>query len=53
MCFNMAVLLVRMARVEDAAEFQHRAVALAEQTSHPALEQMRAFLIQLEQARKG
>jgi hypothetical protein len=51
--FNMAVLLARMARVDDAAEFQRRAIALAEQTGHPALDEMRAFLIQLQQARKG
>jgi tetratricopeptide (TPR) repeat protein len=51
--FNMATLLLRMARVDDAAECQRRAIVLAEQTSHPALDEMRAFLIQLQQTRKG
>lgn len=50
---NMAVLLLRMSRVEDAIESQRRAVALAEETSHPALDKVRAFLTQLEQLRKG
>jgi hypothetical protein len=49
----MAVLLSRMARVDDAVEFQRRAVSLAEQTQHPGLERMRAFLVQLEHMTKG
>ncbi|MFI7600982.1 tetratricopeptide repeat protein, partial [Actinoplanes sp. NPDC049681] len=51
--FNMAVLLVQMKRVDDAADFQRQAIALAELTDHPALGEMRAFLVQLEQATKG
>ncbi|MBQ1026649.1 tetratricopeptide repeat protein [Micromonospora sp. C95] len=51
--FNMAYLLLRMERVDDAIQFQRRAVALAEETSHPDLDQMRAFLSDLEQEQKG
>ena len=42
-----------MARVDDAVGYQRRAVALAEETGHPALDRMRAFLLQLEQTAKG
>jgi tetratricopeptide (TPR) repeat protein len=50
---NMAALLLRSERVDDAIEYQRRAVALAEETSHPSLDRMRAFLVELEQAKKG
>jgi len=51
--FNMAVVLLRMARVDEAAEVQRRAIVLAEQTVHPSLDQMRAFLIEIQQSLKG
>ncbi|MFD1081807.1 tetratricopeptide repeat protein [Micromonospora andamanensis] len=51
--FNMTHLLLRMERVDDAIQFLRRAVALAEETSHPDLDQMRAYLSDLEQEQKG
>jgi tetratricopeptide (TPR) repeat protein len=49
--FNMAILLKQMTRVDEAVDYQRRAIDLAEQTSHPSLEMMRAFLIELEQTK--
>ncbi|MDI6097370.1 tetratricopeptide repeat protein [Actinoplanes sp. NEAU-A12] len=51
--FNMALLSSRMARADEAVAFQRQAIALAERTRHPELDQMRAFLLQLEQMTKG
>ena len=51
--FNMSVVLMRMARVNDAVESQRRAVVLGEQTEHPDLNQMRAFLAQLQEMAEG
>ncbi|MBB5866866.1 tetratricopeptide (TPR) repeat protein [Allocatelliglobosispora scoriae] len=48
-CFNMAVLLSRMGRPGEAIEFLGRAIVLTEQTEHPALDRMRAFLVELQQ----
>ncbi|MEW2477266.1 MULTISPECIES: hypothetical protein [Micromonospora] len=42
-----------MEQLDEAIECQRRAVDLAEQSSHPAKEEMRAFLVQLEQTKKG
>jgi hypothetical protein len=52
-CFNAAVLPSRMASVDEAVEVQRRAVAPAEQTSHPALLQMRSVLTELRQMMKA
>lgn len=49
----MADLLLSMRRVDEAVDFQRRAVELAEQMGHQALRQMRAFLTELEQTGRG
>ena len=51
--FNMGFLLSKMARMDDAAVYMRRAITLAEETGHPALDRMRAFLDELEQTTKG
>ncbi|MFC7762997.1 hypothetical protein ACFQY4_36800 [Catellatospora bangladeshensis] len=51
-CFNLAVMLMRIARVDDALIHLRRAVKLAEQGMHPEIGRMRAFLSQLQQVMK-
>ena len=52
-CFNRAVLLAQLGRVDEAVTVQHQAIGLAEQTRHPALERMRAFLVRLDESMRG
>jgi hypothetical protein len=51
--FNMAGVLLQMARADEAVVLQRWAIALAEETGHPALDQMRAFLLHIQQSTKG